>query len=106
MLSLAKEMVVLHQCRLTLIVIENTGNDPFVAGGALIAASAKIVRAFDGRKPQLFRVRVPGLRPERVWDQIADIGRREQADADLVVRRERLTPTELSTDCRLAQATP
>jgi predicted glycosyltransferase len=100
MLSLSKEMVVLHQTRHSLVVVEGTGNDPLAAGGALVASAARIARLFDGRKPQLFRVRVPGMRSERAWDQITTIAQREQDLPARVVKREQLTQAELRRDCR------
>lgn len=91
MLSLAKEMVVLHQTRLSQVVFEGVGNDPIAATGLLMIHITTIARQFESRTPQLWVLRRPGTKPPtRPWDRIVEIARRVG-----------LTPEELFDQHRL-----
>jgi hypothetical protein len=96
MLSLEKEMVVLHQTRLSQVVFEDVGNDPIAATGLLMIHSKTIARQFDSRSPQLWVLRRPGTKPPmRPWDRIAEIARRQGATPEELFERHRLPYSQL-----------
>jgi hypothetical protein len=100
MLHLAREMVVLRQTRLSLVVLQDVNNDPIAAGGLLVAAAARLATEFDARHPQIFRIRAPRIVPESPWEQIAAIASRERTAPEAVERRERLGRAQLLRDDR------
>lgn len=75
MLQLPREMVVLRQTKLTLIVIADTANDPVAAEGLLMACSGKLARAWDYRRARIFRVRLPVLLPQAPRERISAIAK-------------------------------
>jgi hypothetical protein len=100
MLQLAKEMVVLHQTKLSLVVLMDVNNDPIAAGGLLVAAAGRLAAAFDRRHPQIFKIRMPRITPDTSWSQIRTIANREHQTPEVIVRRERLAHGELMHDDR------
>ncbi len=90
MLNQAKEMVVLKQARLTLVVFEDTDNDPFVAAGLLMIHAPEIARRLDRRKAELWILRKPKASPQNPWDRIELLAARESLSPDRLMRRERI----------------
>jgi len=71
MLKLEKEMCVLHQSQLALVVCEDDRRDPFVSTGLLMIHLPIIVNQLRPGTPQLWVLRRPPTRPpERPWDRI------------------------------------
>lgn len=91
MLNQPKEMVVLHQSLLKLIVIDDGGNDPLVATGLLMAYMPQILKRFDESKPQLWIVRPGERKPTNPWDQITAIANHRGANPRQL-RTENLVP--------------
>ncbi|MCY3646910.1 MAG: hypothetical protein OXH07_08055 [Chloroflexi bacterium] len=92
MLNQAKEMVVLRQTRLTLVVFRGTNNDPFVAAGLLMIHAPQIVRQLDRRRAQLWVLNKPSATPDSLWTRIGELARHESLSADALIRRERIAP--------------
>ena len=97
MLSQPKEMVVLRQTRLTLVVFRGTHNDPFVAAGLLMIHAPHIVRQLDRRRAQLWVLNNPSATPDNLWTRIGDLARHESLSAEALVRRERVAPIRRAT---------
>ncbi len=92
MLSQPKEMVVLRQTRLTLVVFRGTNNDPFVAAGLLMIHAPQIVRHLDRRRAQLWVLNKPSATPDSLWTRIGELARHESLSAEALIRRERIAP--------------
>ena len=90
MLNQAKEMVVLRQTRLTLVVFRDTGNDPLVAAGLLMIHAPEIARRLDRRKPQLWVLRKTPSAPQNPWRKIEELAARESITPEALERRERI----------------
>ncbi len=101
MLSLAKEMVVLEQSRLSLVVVQDTNNDPLAAGALLVACAGRLARAFDRKRPQVFRIRLPRVLPEKPEVAIGTIASHTSGLTAASLRKaHRLTLAEMMNDCR------
>jgi hypothetical protein len=91
-------MTVLHQTRLSLVVLLDTDNDPIAAGGLLMGVAGRLARAFDRRNPQVFKIKLPQVSAGTAWAEIERISHVERVDAKALFARERLpfsafTPT-------------
>ncbi|MEX2227750.1 MAG: hypothetical protein WEB52_15040 [Dehalococcoidia bacterium] len=94
MLNLAKEMVVLCQSRLSMIVFEDVDNDPLVATGLLMIHLPYISRQLVPRKAQLWIIRrSPSKSPLNPWNEgVEKVAVREGITAKELYERERLRP--------------
>lgn len=81
MLNLPKEMVVLQQSRLTLVVFEGIDHDPFVATGLLMLHMPGIVKQNDKTLAQLYVLKRPRLTPENPWNRLDLVARQAGTDA-------------------------
>ncbi len=96
MLELPREMVVLHQTRLTLVVIENTDNDPIAAWAMLLIHGPQIAKQLDRRRPQLWRLRrPPHPQPRNPHDFVKVLAERAGVAESTLITRHRLSPLEL-----------
>lgn len=93
MLNLPKEMIVLHQSRLSLVVFERVGNDPLVAAGLLMIHAPAIAKQTNAKRPQLWVLRKPPTpSPTNPWERISALAGREGIDPRVLYRRHRLSP--------------
>ncbi len=90
MLNQAKEMVVLRQTRLTLVVFRDTNNDPLVAAGLLMIHAPEIARRLDRRRPELWVLRKTPASPQNPWRRIEELATRESISPEALERRERI----------------
>lgn len=90
MLNLAKEMAVLQQTKLTLVVVQEGGSDPFVATGLLMVYMPQILKRFEPHKAQLWRLRHGEKKPEKPWDQLRTIANHQNADVGDLYRSVRI----------------
>jgi hypothetical protein len=91
MLNLEKEMVVLHQSRLSLVVFEGAGNDPLIATGMLLTHVTVIAKQTNPRQAQLSHLRrSPTKPPENPWARIEQIAAREKVSAQTLYDRNKL----------------
>jgi hypothetical protein len=96
MLQLAKEMVVLHQTRLTLIVIEDTDNDPIAAWAVLLIHATQLAKQLSRRRPQLWRLRRPTHpRPTNPYDELTRLAERAGASESALMAQHRLSAKQL-----------
>lgn len=94
MLNLAKEMAVLCQARLSMVVFEDVDNDPLVATGLLMVHLPYISRQIVRRKAQLWIIRRhPTRSPLNPWNEgVARLADREGITAKELYERERIRP--------------
>lgn len=94
MLSLPKEMVVLHQSRLSLVVFHDVLNDPFIATGLLMIHLPLIVRQFQPQVAQLWVFRRPPTKSsENPWQRITRLAARSRMSAESLYEQHRLDGT-------------
>jgi hypothetical protein len=93
--KLPKEMSVLHQTRLSLVVFRNVNNDPLVATDLLLVHASAIARSNDRRRPQLWVLSKPLSTPSNPWDEIKKLADRRGISAEELYRAEHLAPQEV-----------
>lgn len=96
--NLPREMAVVRQTNLTLVVAEGAGHDPIKATGLLLTHLPYICRETTRDRPQVWQLRArnrPGLDP---WELIERIAQHQNRDADGVWGEARLTAAELGRD--------
>ena len=95
MLNLPKEMVVLHQTRLTLVVTESAGHDPVTATGLLLAHLPHICKETDRTKAQVWCLRTHRKPAEDPWVYLNSWAKRNRENPNNVYQRYRLRDEEL-----------
>jgi hypothetical protein len=98
MLSLPRELAVLHQTKLTLVVAEAAGHDPAKATGIVLAQLSGICKQTTPEQAQVWILRTIQKEPERAWDQLSKIAKRQGKSIDEVFKSVRLSQVELSTN--------
>lgn len=98
MLNQPRELAVLHQTNLTLVVAESAGHDPLKASGLVLTHLPSICENTRRDAPQVWLLRTTTRSPEKAWDFMGRLaGRRKVSTAELF-RAHRLTSAELSAD--------
>jgi hypothetical protein len=95
MLSVPKELAVLCQTKLTLVVAQSAGHDPIKATGLVLTHIAGICRATDPDEPQVWRLATRQRRAEDPWSYIKGTARRRRQAARTMYERERVSRAEL-----------
>jgi hypothetical protein len=96
MLSLPRELSVLMQTRLTLVVAEGVGHDPLKATGLVLSHLPGICKRTTPAKGQIWNLRTvdrPHLEP---WDQLGRLADREAQETKALYDEHKLTPDELA----------
>ncbi len=86
-LLLPREMVMLSQTQLTLIVTDGLGHDPLGATGLLMLHLPQIARQ-NHPTPRIYRLRRPPLQVTRVRPVVDSLAARERIPAPDLVKRE------------------
>jgi hypothetical protein len=97
-LNLPREMAVVRQTNLTLVVAQGTGHDPIQATGLLLTHLEYIARETTPDRPQVWRLaarRRPATDPMSILETIAD---HRNTDVEVLWREARLTQEELRQD--------
>jgi hypothetical protein len=81
MLALPRELAVLMQTRLTLVVAKEAGHDPIKATGLLLAYLPGICERTDPGKPQLWTLRAVGRNADNPWEKFEAVARRRGTTA-------------------------
>lgn len=99
MTRLVRELVVLHQTQLSLVVFEDVGDDPVRASGLCLLHLPHVVKQTEPDKAQLWILRPPGRKPPfRARDRLGQLASAEGSSIDQLMRRERLSSEQLETD--------
>ncbi len=96
MLGLPKELAVICQTKLTLVVAIGAGHDPIKATGLLLAHLGSIAQATDPDAAQIWTLRTVARRPEDPWDHLTRAAENQGIQARTLYHRERLSPVALS----------
>ncbi|MCL2768545.1 MAG: nucleolar 14 family protein [Solirubrobacterales bacterium] len=98
MLSLPRELSVLCQTHLSLVVAIAAGHDPIKATGLVLAHIGAICSRTRADTAQVWRLRTTAKQPEDPWQFITELAGRREEDATGLYRRERLAPAQLHSD--------
>lgn len=98
MLNLAREIAVVEQTKLTLVIAAAAGHDPLRATGLLFTHLSYICSLTDPNEAQIWRLVAqsrPALAPEVFIERIAQ---HQNRDAEAIWQEARLTNQELAED--------
>lgn len=95
MLSLPKELAVLCQTRLTLIVAESSGHDPIRATGLVLAHIEGICKKTRPDVAQYWRLRTSTQNHDAPWDRLSTVARRQGTTAPALYEQFKLSEEEL-----------
>ena len=88
MLNDAAVLVALHQTRLTLFSIEDAGDDPVLATGAMLRDLLPTIRKLS-RRGQVFRSKPRAPKPERAYHLLEALAARQNRELDDVLAEHR-----------------
>ncbi len=95
MLSLAKEMTVLSQTGLTLVVAKGAGHNPIRAVGTLLCQLTHICHHTVPGTAQIWRLRVAQKNSEPVHDYLETIAKKGKTTVAKVLADNKLVPADL-----------
>ena len=95
MLSLPRELAVLCQTKLTLVVAEAVGHDPIKATGLVLAHITRICEQTRPDTAQVWRLRTSTKPAEDPWIFLERVAERRDTDAQALYSSERLTKAKL-----------
>jgi hypothetical protein len=98
MLSLPKELSVLCQSRLSLVIAVAAGHDPIKATGLVLAHISSICSQTRPETPQVWRLRTMAKPPEDPWTFITNIANRQGERPAVLYERERLSAGDLGSN--------
>lgn len=96
MLSLPRELAVLCQTFLTLVVAVAAGHDPIKATGLVLAHIAGICHQTRPDTPQVWKLATSQRAADNPWDYLTAVATRSGETAAGLYRRERLSKAQLS----------
>ena len=95
MLSLAKEMTVLSQTRLTLVVAKGEGHNPIRAVGAVLCHLPHICHHTAPNKAQVWNLRVSLKNHEDVYDYLEKIAHKSKTSVASIVANNKISAAQL-----------
>lgn len=98
MLNQARELAVLRQATLTLVVAHDAGHDPIKATGLLLAHIDYIARRTTPEEPQIWKLTAANRPGHDPWEFLERAAQHQHRDADELWQEARLTDEELAED--------
>lgn len=98
MLALPKELAVLLQTKLTLVLAEAAGHDPLKATGLILAHLPGICERTRPEIAQLWTLRTSPRPHTDPWQRLTGIANRQGVKAKTLYEAQRLSREELTTD--------
>ena len=95
MLNLPKEVAVLHQTNLTLVVVEQSGHDPIRAAGLLLVHLPVICRKTVRTTGQIWNLNAQNKNHESPWDELKKIAHHQKANVKHLYEISRLSKKAL-----------
>jgi len=95
MLSLPRELAVIHQTRLTLVVVEEAGHDPIRGAGLLLVHLPMICRKTVRSVGQIWRLSAKNKNHEDPWDELVALAKHRNMNVQDLFRSSRLSQAEL-----------
>lgn len=96
MLALPRELAVLMQTKLTLVVAKASGHDPIKATGLLLAYLPGICQHTRDDKAQLWTLNALPRPADNPWDKLAHVAERHGTTAEKLYSTNKLSPAELA----------
>jgi hypothetical protein len=97
-LSLPKELAVIMQTKLTVVVAEAAGHDPLLATGLVLSGLPKVCRKAREKRGGIYRLRLPRVEREDGWGILGSIASHQHTNAKRLYRLNKLAPAELARD--------
>ncbi len=97
MTTLPKELAVLCQTKLTLVVAVSTGHDPVMATGLVLARISNICNSTRPDRAQVWRLHTAGKDADDPWDHVTTLAARRGLIASALYDQQKLTPDELTS---------
>ena len=94
-LSLPRELAVLSQTKLTLVVAEAVGHDPIKATGLVLAHLGRICEQTRPDAAQIWRLRTSTKPADDPWDFLTRVAERRDKSAQALYASERLSKEQL-----------
>jgi hypothetical protein len=98
MLRLPREMSVLMQTKLNLVVADDAGHDPLKATGLVFAHLPWICSRLDANKSQVWQLRANRKPAEDPWELLRSIADHRHLDLQTLFQGARLSHAELASD--------
>jgi hypothetical protein len=95
MLSLPRELAVIHQTRLTVVVVEEAGHDPIRGAGLLLVHLPMICRKTVRSTGQIWRLSAKNKNHEDPWDELVALAKHRSISVQDLFRANRLSKAEL-----------
>jgi hypothetical protein len=95
MLSLPRELALLCQTKLTLVVAEAVGHDPIKATGLVLSHISRICEQTRPDKPQVWRLRTSTKPAANPWNFLTRVAERRNREAQALYSSERLSREQL-----------
>ena len=95
MLSLPRELAVMSQTKLTLVVAEAVGHDPIKATGLVLAHITRICEQTRPDTAQVWRLRTSTKPAEDPWSFLERVAERRDIEAQTLYSSERLSKAHL-----------
>ena len=95
MLKLPRELAVLMQTRLALVVAEASGHDPLKATGLVFAHLPWICDRVDHRRAQIWCLTANRRPAEDPWDRLARLAEHRTVEVDELYQGAKLTHADL-----------
>lgn len=98
MLNLPRELSVLMQTKLTLVVIKESGHDPIKATGLLFAYLPNVCKRSDPGTAQLWTPGAASTPATKPWDRLATVAGHQHRTATELWEEHKLDDDELARD--------
>jgi hypothetical protein len=98
MLSLPRELSVLMQTRLTLVVAMEAGHNPVKATGLLFAYLDGICQRTRSRTAQIWKLAAANRPPRNPWEILSDAARHQNRDPRELYEASKLSDADLEID--------
>jgi hypothetical protein len=98
MLNLPREMCVLRQTNLSLVVAQDSGHDPIRATGLLFTHLGYIARNTTKNASQVWQLSAANRPGNDAWHHLSRIAKHRNRDPDALWRESRLSNAELAND--------
>lgn len=95
MLNLPRELAVIHQTNLTLVVVERAGDDPIRAAGLLLVHLPHICQNTVRSTGQIWKLNVQNKNHERPWDELQRVAKHKRANVKDLFQEHKLSKKEL-----------
>lgn len=91
MLSLPRELAVIHQTNLTLVVVERAGDDPIRAAGLLLVHLPHICKKTVRSTGQIWKLNAQNKNHESPWDELGRIAKHSHQSVGQLFQKHRLS---------------